>query len=236
MKPALRIVATGLIMLIIIILALLFTGCIPPWRIPSYGPHRYVNSSDHKYDSCIVITAMLNDTLFYRDSIIEKMKMASTNYFEGELFEIFPTAKALFKNKCNCDLLVPYYNLCGGPVTRVFNAHNNGPTIAYTVGRPGSVIDPSQNVDPNYVLVDKECGFISTKQMAGSDIYKELTANKEIMCEYNLSPFNEFYSRIIPDTGLYWMQVALRNYLVEDTNIPIWTGVVWSDTVWFMVK
>ena len=223
------------LLLIIVLLGCVLLGCFPLWKTHSKY-HRYLNKDNHEHESCLTLVAELNDTLFFKDSIIAKLDNLPDDYNNEELSQILPTVRVLIKNTCDYDLLIPYYNLCCGPSTRLLKRNTNGSVIAYTIGNKDSIIDMTPYIKPDYIMADLDCITWSILQQSVVGLYKELISKEEVYAEDILTPFNEYDSKCISDTGLYWMRVALRNYLVEDSNIPIWTGIVWSDTVWFRVK
>lgn len=173
------------------------------------------------YSDSIEIIAFMNDTIFWKDSVglPDDSGFSKMDYWAAKERFNLPHVRFLLKNRSSQDLMTWWRDLA---VTRHGDVYEKYPLFV-THGRENDVDNTITVVSDRYFPPPEPFDVIAA---GGKRVYQD---------SIDLVSLFHSWPRIKLEPGRYWVQLLYRNYLWQDTVLPVWVGEIWSDTVWFNV-
>ncbi len=214
---------------------------------------RWVTNEEHLYRDSISVRVELNDTLFAADNMLKYfvveydsfpllpdgdsiINIATIGYSEnvsmGMLDYETPTFTIRVLNESSTPFSLPMGDIVPEKGGGMIDSSDFAAEIQYSVGRDGSdesFCGPNHIPHPNFRQYEK--GYLRVLFPSVKTVYYGPYSFVG-GCVANVVPPDES----ILSPGRYWLDVAIVNYFVRKSDVPIWTGYVRAPRVFFVVK
>lgn len=182
----------------------------PRWNSP-----RYVPKGSYEFTDSVTLVAWLNDSIFEKSDIVTQ----EDTTFDWRKYQEYHNPRIYFylKNLSDQDVLVNWYDLD----RIIYQPNFSDAELGFLLGRG---VESFNDV------------IILVNDLPVDTIFIELPSQDSLLFYDSLEIIFHYDDHVEFVPGNYWIQLIYKNYLWQDTSLPVYIGEIRSDTMWFRIR